>query len=310
VLGEVAFVNTLNGTTLQAVGDPDQQRGSDFGIGIAPLGEINGDGFLDFAVSAARLDRGGLTDVGRLYVMRSNNTPLPVSPPPPAATPPDPAAPAAAAATGRALELVASPSRVSRGRTVRLAGTLEAFANVARCQAGQEVEIQRRVGTTAQYSTIARVRTAANGAFSSSAQATRSAFFRARVAQDADCLGAVSPREQVQVRPSVRLVTRTARLSGNRTIRVQVDCRTDDRPCNGTVKLRTITPLGGRQRTLPTASFQAPGNAPRNVTVSVGPSTASLLRRVRTLRARAYVVGRDARGNSTTINATLTIRTR
>ena len=309
VLGEVAFVNTLNGTTLQAVGDPDQQRGSDFGIGIAPLGEINGDGFLDFAVSAARLDRDGLTDVGRLYVMRSNNSPLPVTTPPPAAAAPGPSA-TAAAASGRALELAASPSRVARGRTVRLEGTLEAFADAARCQAGQEVEIQRRVGTTAQYTTIARVRTTAGGAFSSSTQATRSAFFRARVGQNAECLGAVSAREQVSVRPSVRLVTRTARLSASRTIRLQVDCRTDDRPCNGTVKLRTVAPLGGRQRTLPTASFQAPGNAARTVTVSVGPSTAALLRRARTLRARAYVVGRDARGNSTSITAMLTIRTR
>jgi hypothetical protein len=44
--------------------------------------------------------------------------------------------------------------------------------------------------------------------------------------------------------------------------------------------------------------------------VRVGPRTRSLLRRVRTVRARAFVVGRDANGNATSISARLTIRTR
>jgi hypothetical protein len=172
------------------------------------------------------------------------------------------------------------------------------------------VQIQRRAGGETRYATIATVTTTADGSFTSSATATRTAFFRARVGQDADCLGAVSPREQVRVRPSVRLVTLTARLSRSNTIRQQVDCRTDDGPCNGTVKLRTSTPVAGRQRTLPTASFQAPGNARRSVTVAVGRSTAALLRRTATRILRAFVVARDADGNSTTIQARLTIRTR
>ena len=310
---EVSFYDPVTGNPLQTIGDPDGQPGSTFGIGVAPLGEINGDGFLDFAVGAGRFDRAGLLDVGRVYIMRSDNSPLPVTPPPPPGEPPAPGAPGApgaqaAALSGRALELVAAAARVARGRSVRLNGTLETLAGAARCQAGQEVEIQRRAVTTSRYATIARVRTDANGAFTSTARATRTSFFRARVAQDAECLGAVSQREQVQVRPSVRLASRAARLSPNNTIRLQVDCRTDDRPCNGTVKLRTITRVAGRQRTLPTASFQAPGNARRSVTVSVGARTAALLRRARTLRARAYIVGRDASGNSTTIVARLTIR--
>jgi hypothetical protein len=144
--------------------------------------------------------------------MRSNNTPLPVADPsPPAPEAPAAAAPAppaaaaqAVALTGRALELVASLPRITRGRTVRLSGSLEAFANQARCQAGQEVQIQRRRGTTSRYTTIARVRTRANGGFRSSARMTRTAFFRARVSQTAECMGAVSAREQVQVKPAVR----------------------------------------------------------------------------------------------------------
>ena len=316
--GEVAFFSTLTGKPLQTIADPDAQRGSTFGISLAPLGDINGDTYLDFAVGASGFDRAGVSNIGRIYIMRSNNTPLPPPPPPPPPVTGPPGAPGAPGApgtpggalSGRALELVAAQSSVARGRSVRLNGTLEAFANEARCQAGQTVEIQRRTGTTSRYTTIASARTAADGSFSSSVLATRSAFVRARIAQDAACLGAVSQREQIQVAPSVRLVSQTARLTAAGAIRLQVDCRTDDRPCNGTVKLRTVARVGGRQITLPTASFQAPGNARRSVTVSVGSRTAALLRRVRSRRMLAFVVGRDARGNSTTIEARVTIRTR
>jgi hypothetical protein len=305
-VGEAVFFNTLTGDPLQTIPDPDQQRGSNFGIALAPLGDINADGFLDLAVGAGTYDRIGVTDAGRIYILRSNNTPLPVEPPPPPAPPPV----VAAAASGRALELVATPSLVARGRSVRLAGTLDAFANPARCQAGQSVQIQRRTGSTSQYSTVATVTTSADGSFTSTVRPTRSGFYRARVAQDADCIGAVSPREQVRVRPALRLVTRTARLTRANTIRLQVDCRTDDGPCNGTVKLRTTARVGGRQRTLPTASFQSPGDARRSVTVTVNRTLAGLLRRTRTRTMRVFVVARDADGNSTTIEARLTVRTR
>jgi len=307
--GEVSFFNPVTAQALQTIADPGAQRSSAFGIGIAPMGDINGDGFLDMAVGAARFDRAGMLDPGRVYIMRSDNTPLPVVTPTAPPAPPAPAAPAAAL-SGRALELVATPGRVARGRAVRLAGTLEAFANEARCQAGQEVEIQRRAATASRYATIARVRAAADGSFTISARADRSAFFRARIAQDAECLGAVSPREQVEVMPTISLRTRTARLTSSGTIRLLIDCRTDDGPCNGTVKLRTVTRLAGRQRTLPTAPFQAPGDAPRSATVRVGQTAAALLRQVRSLSARAFIVGRDARGNSTSVVARVTIRTR
>lgn len=309
---EVVFVNPVTGDALQTIADPDAQRGGNFGTGIAPLGDINGDGFLDVAVGAGRFDRAGLTDPGRVYILRSDNRPPPVTPPAPVTPPPPAAAPAsqAVALSGRALELVATPARVVRGRTVTLAGTLDAFANEIACESGVEVQIQRRAVTTTRYATIARVRSAANGDFKSTTRAHRASFYRAIVAQDEVCVGAVSPREQVEVRPSIRLRTATARLTSARRIRLLVDCRTADGPCNGTVKLRTITRVGGRRRTLPTASFQAPGNAARGVTVAVGPRTAALLRRARTLSARAFIVGRDARGNSTTVVARVRIRTR
>ena len=307
-VSHVAFHDPISGAALQTIDDPDEQELSAFGVGVAPMGDINGDGFLDVAVGAGRFDRAGVTDAGRIYIMRSDNSPLPVAPPP--APPPPPAPTDAGALAGRSLELVAATAQVRRGGNVRLTGTLEAFADPAGCQAGQEVEIQRRAVRSPRYATIARVRTDANGDFAATTQASQTSFYRARIGQSAACAGAVSPREQVDVAPSLRVITRTARLTSARTIRLQVDCRTDDGPCNGTVKLRTIRPLAGRSRTLPTASFQAPGDARRNVTVTVGTSLAALLRRSPRVSMRAFVVGRDARGNSTTITARLMVRTR
>ena len=304
-VSHVAFHDPITGAALQTIDDPDAQELSAFGVGVAPMGDVNGDGFLDIAVGAGRFDRAGVTDAGRVYIMRSDNSPLAVPNQPPPAPPPPPEV----ALAGRSLELVASRARVRRGANVRLDGTLEAFANAAGCQAGQEVEIQRRPVGTARYTTIARVRTNASGDFTTTTPTTRTAFFRARIGQSAACEGAVSPREQVDVTPSLRVITRTARLTGNR-IRLQVDCRTDDGPCNGTVKLRTVGRVAGRARTLPTASFQAPGDERRSVTVTVGAATAALLRRAGSVRMRAYVVGRDARGNSTAVTARLTVRPR
>jgi hypothetical protein len=313
-VSHVAFHDPITGAALQTIDDPDAQELSAFGVGLAPMGDINGDGFLDFAVGAGRFDRAGLSDAGRIYIMRSNNTPLPVAPPPPPAPPPapppPPAQPEAVASAGRTLELVASRTRVRRGSSVRLTGTLEAFSNAAGCQADQDVEIQRRSVRTAGYATIARVRTDAGGNFTAAPSTTRTSFFRARVAQSAACAGAVSAREQVDVTPAIRVLTSTARLTSSRTIRLQVDCRTDDGPCNGTVKLRTAGPVAGRKRTLPTASFQAPGNRRRSVTVTAGSRTAALLRRAGRVSMRAFVVGRDANGNSTAVVARVTVRTR
>ncbi|HEV2787008.1 MAG TPA: integrin alpha, partial [Solirubrobacteraceae bacterium] len=308
-VSHVAFHDPISGAALQTIDDPDAQELSAFGVGVAPMGDINGDGFLDVAVGAGRFDRAGIADTGRIYIMRSDNSPPPVTPAPAPPAPPAPVTEVGALA-GRSLELVASRARVRRGSSVRLDGTLEAFANPAGCQNGQEVEIQRRAVDSPRYATVARARTDANGDFRATTQAGQTSFFRARIGQSAGCAGAVSAREQVDVTPSIRVLTRTARLTGARQIRLQVDCRTDDGPCNGTVKLRTARPIAGRNRTLPTASFQAPGNRRRSVTVTVGTSTAALLRRSRSVSMRAFVVGRDARGNSTTVVARLTVRTR
>ena len=297
---EVVFVDPLTGNALQTIADPDAQKGGNFGNGIAPIGDINGDGFLDIAVGAGKFDRSGLIDVGRVYILRSNNTAPPVVEPPTQDS----------TASGRTIDLVVSPARIQRGDSARLDGTLESHAGTTACQADQEVEIQSRARAATRYTTIARVRTSADGAFSTTAAPTRSSYYRARVAETASCLGTVSPRERVNVAPSVALVTRTTRPSSTRAIHLQIDCRTEDGPCSGTVKLRTVTRLAGSRRTLPTMSFRAPGNAPSSVTVRVSRHTAALLRRTSRVKATTTVVARDAHGIETRTVGQVTIRTR
>ena len=92
IFGDVHFFNAATAKVLQTVPDPDNQPASQFGGQVIPLGDLNDDGFLDFAAAARLYDTPTNTDAGRVYVFKSNNTP---PPPPPAAPPPPPAAVAA-----------------------------------------------------------------------------------------------------------------------------------------------------------------------------------------------------------------------
>lgn len=83
------IINAQTERTLQSIPDPDQAPGSGFGIGITPMGDLNGDGFLDIAASSY-LYNGTVAGQGRAYIMKSNDTPLPApqgSAPAPAPTP-------------------------------------------------------------------------------------------------------------------------------------------------------------------------------------------------------------------------------
>ena len=80
---DVHFMNLLSGKELQRIPDPDQQLSSSFGYQVTPLGDLNDDGFLDFATAASTWDSPGtggatgITNQGRIYVFRSDNTPPP-----------------------------------------------------------------------------------------------------------------------------------------------------------------------------------------------------------------------------------------
>jgi len=83
----VPDVNFMNGTldrNLMTIPHPEGKTGDGFGVGLTPMGDINGDGFLDFAVSAYFAD-GPFGGQGRAWIFKSDNAPLP--PPPTAAAP-------------------------------------------------------------------------------------------------------------------------------------------------------------------------------------------------------------------------------
>lgn len=74
--GDVHFFNPATEKALQSIPDPDAQASSQFGANPTPLGDLNGDGFLDFSVAAPLYDSAASADEGRVYVFRSNNSPL------------------------------------------------------------------------------------------------------------------------------------------------------------------------------------------------------------------------------------------
>jgi hypothetical protein len=216
VISDVHIFSTLSEQALQTISDPDQQPGSGFGRTLAPMGDLNDDGFLDFAVGAGGFDPGDPVTCspctgsnpgqGRIYLLRSDNSPAPPAPPGPPGPPAGPgAAGPAPTLSGRTVDIAASRTRVLRSRAAqrrsrtRLRGAVEAFANAAACEPGQTVQLQRRRPGQARYRTFAQVRTNGRGGFARSLRPRRTYYYRARVPQTADCLGAVSERERVAV---------------------------------------------------------------------------------------------------------------
>ena len=90
---DVNFMNPTLDKNLMTIPHPDGTTGDGFGVGITPMGDINGDGFLDFAVSAYLAD--GVTGAqGRAWIFKSDNSPLPPAPTSPAPIATGPVTPA------------------------------------------------------------------------------------------------------------------------------------------------------------------------------------------------------------------------
>jgi hypothetical protein len=204
VISDVHIFSPLQDVALQTISDPAQQPGSGFGRSVAPLGDLNEDGFLDFAIGAGGYDPGSPVNCspctggpnpaqGRIWVALSDNSPAPT----PIVV--DGQTTQAKVLAGRALDLAANRSRVRRGRRARLSGVVEAFANEATCEPRQLVSLQRRRPGRTGFRTFARRRTNSRGGFAARVRPSRTYVYRARVSQTEECLGAVSEHERVDV---------------------------------------------------------------------------------------------------------------
>ena len=77
---DIHVFNPATERVLQSIPDPDRQTSSAFGDSIEPLGDVNEDGFLDFAVGAFRYSGAAGIVQGRVYIFRSDNSPTPRAP--------------------------------------------------------------------------------------------------------------------------------------------------------------------------------------------------------------------------------------
>lgn len=204
VISDVHIFSPLTEQALQTIADPDQQPGAGFGRALAPMGDLNDDGFLDYAVGAGGYDPGEPVTCspctgppspgqGRIYLLRSDNSPAP----------PGGGGPTAVVLAGRNISLVASKNRVrarrgARGQ-VRLSGVVDAYSNRSACVPRQRVALQRRRLRQARYRTFARRTTSSAGTFSLRIRPRRTYVYRARVEQTASCHGAVSESERIAV---------------------------------------------------------------------------------------------------------------
>lgn len=209
---DLHFFNPAGEQVLQTISSPDPQPASSFGYQAVPLGDLNEDGFLDFATSSPNFDAAsvggatGLADQGRIYIFRSDNSPVAVNPGsgnPPSSTPPGSTPPGGdnpgVARAGRSITLLASKSRVARRGQIVLKGRLEAFADPQNCEVGQSVVLQRRRSKSARFKTFKKTSSRAGGAFSARIRPTRTLIYRARVGRTPRCLGAVSAGKAVKV---------------------------------------------------------------------------------------------------------------
>ena len=201
VINDVHIFDPIHEVSLLDIPAPDQQAGLGFGTSLAPLGDLNGDGFLDFAVGAGLFDEahsgGGCptppalcADTGRVYIFRSNNT----SPPPP---PPPPQEPAVVQA-GRSISLVASKNKVKKGKKVGLGGGMSSPVD-ASCAAGQTVTLERAKPGSTAFAPFASATTDGSGLFITKVKAKKTFVYMAHVDATSKCGGSDSNTVKVKV---------------------------------------------------------------------------------------------------------------
>ena len=141
--GHALVVSPATGAIELQFDDPDQQAGSGFGQGAVHLGDVNGDGLMDFAVAAGRWT-GAVEREGRLYIFRSVKPPPPAAPAPPAPAPPAPAPPAPPAPAATKATAKLSLARATINRRDRVLDVLAPITSLASGRAGVELHAAGR----------------------------------------------------------------------------------------------------------------------------------------------------------------------
>lgn len=199
VINDVHIFDPVHEVPLQTIPAPDQQPGLGFGTSLAPLGDLNEDGFTDFAVGAGLFDgttTGGgcpappalCSDTGRVYVFRSNDT----------VTSPGPGTVVAQA--GRTITLRASKRKPAKGKRFTLSGALSSAVNPGSCEGGQTVTLERRRPGGSGFKPFAADATEADGGFSLRVKAKRTFLYMAHVDPTSACGAADSNSIKVKVR--------------------------------------------------------------------------------------------------------------
>ncbi len=100
VSGDLHIMNVSSGRNLMTIPHPEGGRDDGFGVGLTPMGDLNGDGYLDLAATAY-LYNASVASQGRAWIFTSNNAPLPA---PPSSAPTTATGPAAISAAVPAAE--------------------------------------------------------------------------------------------------------------------------------------------------------------------------------------------------------------
>ena len=79
-------MNPASNTLLQTIPDPGQSPGSGFGVGVVPMGDLTGSGFLSYGASAY-LYNGTVGGQGRAYILKADNSAGPLLGPTPPSNP-------------------------------------------------------------------------------------------------------------------------------------------------------------------------------------------------------------------------------
>ncbi len=146
LVNDIHVFDPLKSEALQRIVDPDAAPGSRFGADIATLGDLNGDGFLDLLVAAPSWAGPAGVAQGRIYILRSDDSPAPapaVAPPPPAAPPAPPPPPGAQPAAGPATAKLAL-ARATINRRDRVLDVLAPITSLASGSARVELHAAGR----------------------------------------------------------------------------------------------------------------------------------------------------------------------